>query len=233
MKHFRFEFNRMKKILISCTVITGSLQLLFLYFFALVGRFDTSENDSMLTGYMAVLGLATTGTMCVLAIYGSILASQLLVRDYVGMNKSKTYLLPTDRKKLFYTKVAVLSSIISVSEVMGLLFSNIIYNTLGIFIPLTIDNPINHIGNMIVSVIICICLTLLIILFSSFIGILMNSTVKVIITSIIFVVFLSNLSAILLSSFLILSLFISVLIIIIIILVSRSMGKYIEKSEAI
>ncbi len=88
-------------MLLPLGLTTGILQLLFLYFFALVGRFDASDENNMLTSYSSVLGLATTGTMCVLAIYGTVMASQYLVRDYVGMNKSKTYLLPISRKELF------------------------------------------------------------------------------------------------------------------------------------
>lgn len=233
MKHFDFEFSRMKKMLLPLGLTTGVLQLLFLYFFALVGRFDTSDSSNMLTSYSAVLGLATTGTMCVLAIYGTVLASQSLVRDYVGMNKSKTYLLPISRKELFYTKTKAFSAVISLAMIVGLLISNLVFMVMNVVIPLTKVSPLPHTINIVVSIIACICLTLTIILFSSFIGIKLNSTVKGIIASIVFVVFLSNLSAITLMSYKFVSLLVAIALVVLVTIAGISMGRSIDKNEAL
>ncbi|MDN2453410.1 hypothetical protein [Lactobacillus sp. UCMA15818] len=233
MKHFDFEFSRMKKMLLPLGLTTGVLQLLFLYFFALVGRFDHSDSNSVLTNYSAILGLATTGTMCVLSIYGTVLASKMLVRDYVGMNKSKTYLLPISRKELFYTKTKAFSAVISLPMLIGLLASNLLFMVMEVIMPLTTDQSITHITNILVSSITCICLTLAIVLFSSFIGIKLNSTVKGIIASIVFVVFLSNLSAIMLMSYEFVSLLVAVALIVLITVVGISMGHNIDKNEAL
>lgn len=233
MKHFDFEFSRMKKMGLPLGLTTGVLQLLFLYFFALVGRFDTSDGSNMLTSYSSVLGLATTGTMCVLAIYGTVLASQCLVRDYVGMNKSKTYLLPISRKELFYTKIKALSAVISFAMIIGLLISNLVFVVMNVIIPLTKVSPLTHIINIVVSTIACICLTLTIVLFSSFIGIKLNSTVKGIIASIFFVVFLSNLAAITLMSYEFLSLLVAIAMVLLVTIAGIGMGRNIDKNEVL
>lgn len=184
MKLFQFEYERIKKIIVPIASMALVLQLLFLYFFALVGRFDNSDHDSLLTGYNAVLGLATTGTMCVLAIYGTVLASQLLVRDYIGMNKNKTFSLPVNRSQLFLTRVMSFSLIFAVAELFGLLIANLIFSFSGIWLPLTVEQPLGHPINLITTIFASICLTLGIVLISSFIGIQFNSTIKSIVTSI-------------------------------------------------
>lgn len=233
MENFDFEFSRMKKMLLPLELITGALQLLFLYFFAIVGRFDTSDGSSMLKRYNAVLALSTIGTMCVLAIYGTVLASRYLVHDYVGMNKSKTYLLPISRKELFYTKTKAFAASISLTMTIGLLISNLAFMIMDTVIPLTKDQSFTHILNIIVSTIVCICLTVAVVLFSSFIGIKLDSAVKGIIASIIFVVFLSNLAAIALMSYEFVSLLIAVVLIVIVTMVCISIGNEIDKSEAL
>ncbi|WP_203648468.1 hypothetical protein [Secundilactobacillus yichangensis] len=233
MEYFNYEFSRMKKILLPIGLTTGGLQLLFLSFFAIVGKFDTEDGNSMLTHYNAVLALATIGTMCVLAIYVTVLAGRYLVHDYVGMNKSKTYLLPISRKELFYTKTKAFSASISLAMAVGLLISNLAFMIMDTVIPLTRDQSFTHILNIIVSTIVCICLTLAVVLFSSFIGIKLDSTVKGIIASIIFVVFLSNLAAIALMSYEFVSLLIAVALIVIATMICISMGNEIDKSEAL
>lgn len=233
MEHFNFEFSRMKKMLLPIGLTTGVLQLLFLYFFAIVGRFDTEDCSSMLTHYNAVLALATIGTMCVLAIYGTVLSSQQLVRDYVGRNKSKTYLLPISRKVLFYTKTKAFATVISLAMVVGLLVSNLLFIIMNTIMPLIKNQSLTHILNIIVSTIVCICLTLAVVLFSSFIGIKLDSTVKGIIASIIFVVFLSNLAAIALMSYEFVSLIIAVVLIVLVTMACINMGHNIDKNEAL
>ncbi|GAX07102.1 hypothetical protein IWT25_02450 [Secundilactobacillus pentosiphilus] len=233
MEYFDFEFSHMKKMLLPLGLTTGGLQLLFLYFFAIVGRFDTEDGSSMLTHYNAVLALATIGTMCVLAIYGTVLAGRYLVHDYVGMNKSKTYLLPISRKALFYTKTKAFTASLSLAMAVGLLVSNLTFMTTDVIVPLTKDQSFTHILNIIVSTIVCICLTLTVVLFSSFIGIKLDSAVKGITASIIFVVFLSNLAAIALMSYELVSLLIAVALIVIATMVCISMGNEIDKSEAL
>lgn len=233
MKYFSFELFRMKKIILPLGLTTVELQLLFLFFFALVGRFDHSDSSNMLTNYNAVLGLATTGTMCVLAVYGTVLASQVLVRNYVGMNRSKTFLLPVSRKELFYTRLLALSSIIATAMIVGLLVANIVFDTLGLAVHLIARQPITGTPGLGVSIIVGTGLTLSVVLLSSFIGIKMNSTVKAIIASIVFVVFLSNLAAITLMSYTFVALLIIVILAVIVISLGLNMGNSIDKNEVL
>ncbi|WP_054660240.1 hypothetical protein [Secundilactobacillus kimchicus] len=94
-------------------------------------------------------------------------------------------------------------------------------------------SPLPHTIDVVVSTIACICLTLTIILFSSFIGIKLNSTVQGIIASIVFVVFLSNLSAITLMSYEFLSLLVAIAMIVLVTIAGISMGRSIDKNEAL
>jgi hypothetical protein len=233
MKYFNFEFSRMKKILIPLGLTTGVLQLLFLYFFALVGRFDTGGENTLLTGYHAVLGLATTGTMCVLVIYGTVLASQQLVRDYVGMNKSKTYLLPISRKELFYTKTKAFSAGLSLAMLVGLLGANLLFMLSNSIVPLTKDPSFSYIISIVVSTLACVSLTLAMVLSASFIGIKLNSTTKGIIASIILVVLLSNLSAITLIASEFGALLVAVVVMGVVIMIGIGMGHNIDRNEVL
>lgn len=233
MKNIMFEFRRMKKIFGPLSLAALVLQLVFLCFFALVGRFDSSGSSSMLNDYSAVLGLATTGTMCVLAIYGTVLADRLFVRDYVGMNKSKTYLLPISRKELFYTKLVAFSAIVAATMIIGLVVSDLIFAAVRLLVPLAADrSDMNHL-DLGLSILAGTGLTLAIILLSGFIGIRLNSAVKAIIASILFVVFLSNVSAITLMSHTAASLLAVAVLAILVIVGGLIMGDRIDKSEVL
>lgn len=232
MTLFRYEYERLKTITLPLIGITCGLQLLFLYFFGLVGRYDPGERDGLLSGYRAVLGLATTGTMCAVAIYGSVLASRLLVRDYVGMNKSKTFSLPIGRRQLFLTRLLTFSLLLAGAVLVGLVVANLIFCVTGLWLPLTVDQPLGHLLALVIATVVCLCLSLAIILSASFIGIYFNSITKPIVSSIILVVLLSNLSALMLISFAPVSLILSFTLLVGIVIASLGMSRRIEKSEA-
>ncbi len=232
MKHFNYEFTRMKHSTLPMFLLTFISQICFLYFFAIVGKFDQDQANNILTKSPAVISLASTATMCVIAIYGAVVISHLIVKDYVGMNRNRTYLLPTSRKELFYTKMLVFSYIVVIAQISGLLLSNLIFMLSEKIIPILKGSILNYWGDFLIASIICVGLTLTIILFSSVIGIQWTSPIKTIVSSIIFVVLLSNLSAMSIITFKLLTLLIVVLILVIAFFLILKLGDHIEKSDA-
>ncbi|WLV83573.1 hypothetical protein [Lacticaseibacillus zeae] len=232
MRNLHFEISRLSKFFGSLNLTTMVLQLLFLYFFALVGRFDRSDDSNILTHPNVILALATTGTMCALAIYGTVVACQVLVGNYVGTNKSQTYLLPVGRKSLFYTKLAAFSLVVASAMIVGLFIANLVFNILESLFQLMTEQP-TGILDLLTSVFAGTFLTIAIILLSSFIGIKLNGKVKSMIASIVLVVLFSNLAAITMMSSKFITLIVAVVSMVIVILVGLTMGNGIENDEVL
>lgn len=232
MKHFKYEFNKSKQQLLPLFLMTSVSQIVFLYFFAVVGHFDHDETNSIMTGYSGVTGLASMVTLCVIAIYGSVLASKLIVRDYIGLNKNKTYLLPVSRKDLFNAKVMAFGLIIIGSEIAGLLAANIVFILSELLFPLVRHGVFNSLISFGVSIIVCVCFTLSIVLIASFVGIHRSSTISVVVSSVILVVIFGNILTRLIIGSSSLSILSSVVIILLTLAIKLLMENSIDHGEA-
>ncbi|MFI3213988.1 MAG: hypothetical protein R3Y24_11690 [Eubacteriales bacterium] len=187
------KLNGNKKIVF---VLTLLIQVCFLFFFAIVGRFETS-NDNILADYNTIIALSSTITISTLLIYGSFCINRFIVKDFVGSGKERIYLYPNGRLSLYHTKViAFLKTYVKyifVSAISGnmlflcseLLFPIVLKQSFGL------ENIIYIIVIPLIIAIIAVCL----IIISSFLGIRFSSTNATIVTSILLVTLLSNVVA--------------------------------------
>ena len=232
MKHLKFEFNKVKRYLMPLFYITVATQTAALYFFAVVGRFDHDETNSIMMSYAGIAGLASVITLCVMAIYGAVLASKFIVRDYIGLNKNKTYLLPVNRKEVFNAKVASLSLDVLISEVLGLVVADLIFVLTEMLFPLVSGSVTSHLGSLGVSAMVCVCFTASIILLASFVGIYRSSSISVVVTSVVLVVLLGNVLTRMMVSFSLLSILCALLIVLLTISAKSMMANLIDHGEA-
>ncbi|MFS0561435.1 hypothetical protein AB1K91_11895 [Terribacillus sp. 179-K 1B1 HS] len=104
-ENYEYESSKLKKYRKIIFLMAFFGQLITLYFFTVIGRFDSTESDIILKNYVSLSGLASTICMCILVIYGAIIINRFLVKNYIGEDKMRTYLYPNGRLKLFYDKV--------------------------------------------------------------------------------------------------------------------------------
>lgn len=198
MTIFRFELNRFRHYGVAIGLITIGVQLTALYFFALVGRFDGNNGDQFLQHYSAVLGLASTTTLCVIVIYTTILTSRHLVRHYVGLNQQQTYLLPVDRKGLLMTKLTVIGLTVGISNLIGLIVADAIFLVTMLIMPLVNDSLAVFYSHFMSTLIGTVGLTLTLIGIACCTGLYLRTIVGTVVTGVILVVIFSNVVALVL-----------------------------------
>lgn len=191
---FLFEQKKIKPKGLIMLLITIFFQISFLYFFTLIGRF---EHDDILKNYSTILGLSSTITICTLIIIGAIFVNKLIVADFIGDSRTRTYLYLDGRNKLYIRKTYAFAIIILGYLLFGSIIANVIYFFIESIFPILDINT--HISNVfptiIISTISIPILTTMIIIFSSIIGIWFSSPIATIISSVIFVTFIGNLIA--------------------------------------
>lgn len=210
-------------------------QLLSLYFFAIIGRFDTSESDDILRNYMTLSGLASTICMCILVVYGTVMVNRFLVKNYIGESKIRFYLYPFGRSQLFYTKVASFCGTFVLFQLLGITLSNAIFLLTESLFPILITShhAFMHLTQFLVTSISAVILTISIIIISSISGIFLNSTVATIVTGIVLVVVFGNILAMSFASNLLVTLVSSIVIASISGLFVKMTGTKIEKDEVL
>lgn len=62
-----------------------------LIFFSLVGRFEQSESNSILTDSAGIMTLASTLTVSVAVIYNVVILNRLLLKEYIGNAREITF----------------------------------------------------------------------------------------------------------------------------------------------
>ena len=78
-----YELKRNKKHFSGLLLTNIIVHFSFLIFFSLVGRFDSSESQTILNSSTGVMALATTVTFSVAVVYGVILFNRLLLNHYI------------------------------------------------------------------------------------------------------------------------------------------------------
>lgn len=233
--NYNFELSKLKKYSKTILLIAFLSQFSSLYFFTIIGRFDASESDNILSNYIALSGLASTICMCILIIYGAIIINRSLVKNYIGEDKVRTYSYPNGRSQLFYDKVMSFSSIFLFYQILGMAAANILYLLIESLFPI-LDTPIfalNYLVHFFVITISTVILTISLIFFSGLAGIYLNSTVATIVTGIILIAVLGNIIAIAFASHLLVTLISAILITFISITLIKFTGSKIEQDEVL
>lgn len=197
-KHILFELKKMKKTKWIIIYASFIIQLLFLYFFIIVGRFESSSTDDILKNYSSIIGLATTITICIITIYGTVIINRIIVINYIGDNRMRLYLYPCGRGKLYWIKNISFVITFSFMQLLGLTLANMFFLVIESIFPLLNSQSIisTYLITFIISSIVAIVLTIAIILFSSIVGIYFKSTISTIITGLILILFSGNIIAI-------------------------------------
>jgi len=234
-KSYEFEVSRLKKYRIMIFIYAFLTQLLSLYFFTIIGRFDNTDENSVLRNYTTLSGLATTICMCILVVYGTVVINRFLVTNYIGENKTRLYLYPVGRSQLFYTKVTSFCGTFFLFQFLGITLSNAFYLISETFSPILLTSELvyRHLPQFMTISLAGVILTISIILLSSVAGIHLNSTVATIVTGIIFVVICGNILAMALASHLVITLSATILVVIITYIFIKITGTRIENDEVI
>ncbi|MEB2300363.1 hypothetical protein LAV72_12130 [Lysinibacillus xylanilyticus] len=230
MNYYHFETSKMKKIIFPTFVLTLLSQLIFTYFFVIVGRFD---GDDILTSYPAIISLASTITMCIISVYGAVAISRYIVNNYVGDNRNRVFLYPIKRSRLYLIKNIVFGCIFGLSQFVALLLVNSIFFIGETIFPI-LDKPIKSYWlDFIFVAVVCVLLTLSIVLFSSFIGIYFASTMYTVITCIISIVVVANVSALSLINYQFAASLGALCVLLAMMPILRNVSKRIDKSETL
>lgn len=234
-KHFFFELNKVKKSSLIILISTIAVQLVALYFFTIIGRFEPSTEDDILKNYSGLMSLATTITMCILTVCGTVFVNRVIVVNYIGDNRMRLYLYPDGKAPLYYTKNVTVIVAFGLAHLLGILVSNVIYIITETLFPILNSNipVVKYIDSFLIVPIIATVLTISMILGTSIIGIIFASPVAAVVFGIICVSCLGNLLAICFSSYLPLVLVSSLIIMIIVFLAIMLMGKRINREDVL
>lgn len=232
-KDILFEQKKMKGYSKIVIIATAATQLLFLYFFSVVGRFEPSDADNILKEYSAIVGLASATTICSLVIYGAVVINRFIVCDFIGDSRTRTYLYPEGRNKLYYRKITAFITTFMFMVLVGASIANIIFFSSESVVTIlqSNENVSQDIATFIISSLVIALATTTMVIISSIIGIYFSSTVSTIIAGIIFVVFLGNFIAISFIKYQHLILLISILMILFTFLGVKMMGNRIKNDE--
>lgn len=232
---FLFEKYKLKKNSRNTAIITACMQLTFLYFFTLIGRFESSSTDNILNNYPGLLSLATTGTTCILVIYGAIIINRLLVTNYIGDSRLRLYLYPCGRSDLYYTKNKVFGISFGLAQLVGFLAANLIYLLVESFFPILNSSfsVSGFVGYFVGCPIIAVSLTIAMVSFSSIIGIRLASSIATIITALILITTLGNMLALLLAEHIIITTAVTIVISLFVYGAIKVCGTKIEKEEVL
>ena len=232
-KDILFEYNKIKKYNKVVIIATSIVQLLFLYFFTIVGRFEAPTADNILNKYSAVVGLASTITICSLTIYGTIVINSFIVCNFIGDSRARTYLYPGGRNKLYYRKTItfIITSILML--LIGSTIANIIFFVSENITPILQSNTnvSQDIITFVISPLVIGLIVTTMVIISSIAGIYFSSTTSTIIAGIIFVVFFGNLIAISFIKYQYILLLISTLMVFLDLFGIKMMGNKIRNDE--
>lgn len=234
-KNYSFEVSQLKKYRLVIFSIAFFTQLLFLYFFTIVGRFDSAESDDILRNYISLSGLASTISMCMLVVYGTVVVNRFLVKNYIGENKARLYAYPVGRSQLFHTKVTAFLSTFFIFQLLGISLSNILFLIIETLFPIldTAQPAVVYLVEFFVTAIATVVLTISIIFLSSIVGIHLNSTVATMVTGIILIVIFGNILAMAFVSNLLITLSSAILIAVITGIAIKITGTKIDKEDVL
>lgn len=234
-KNFEFEGLQLKKYRWLLLIIAFLSQLSSLYFFTIIGRVDSTEENGVLQNYITLSGLASTISMCILVVYGTVIINRFLVTNYISENKTRLYVYPIGRSRLFYTKIASFCGVVSLFQFLGIAVSNVIYLGFETFTPIlfTSESAFKYFIPFMITALATVILTISVIILSSLVGIYLNSTVATIVTGIIFVVIFGNILSMAFASNVVITLGASILVALITSVFVKITGMRIENEEVI
>lgn len=232
-KNYDFELNKLKNKKFIIFLLSLIIQLISLYFFTLVGRFDNSDSDSILKNYITLSGLASTICMCILVVYGTIVINNFIVKNYIGEDKIRFYLYPIGRSKVFYTKIKVFLSVFFKFQFLGIFIANIIFMVTETLFPILLSpNPVlSSFMQFFIMSFSTVLLSISLIFISSVMGIFFNSNVATIIAGVILVVIFGNTLAMAFASNILITLISAITIALVAIVLIKITGINLEKDE--
>lgn len=231
--YYNFELSKVKKFNKSILLTAFFAQIISLYFFTIIGRFDSSESDSILNNYSALSGLASTISMCILVIYGAVIINGLLVKNYTGEDKIRTYSYPNGRSQLFYDKVMAFSVVFNSFQFLGMAAANIVYLIIESLFPI-LDSHVLALSYLVHFFMINIStaiLTVVLIIFAGLAGVHLNSTVATVVTGVVLIAVLGNIVAMAFAIHILVTLISVILIAFISVMLIKFTGLKIEQDE--
>lgn len=136
---FLYEFYRQARHFRGMMWTITFVNLSALIFFSLVGHFEPSEPNSILMNALGIMTLSSTITVSVSCIYGVVILTRLLLKDYIGDAREVIFLFPRGRTGIFLSKVIALSIHCFLMVLSILILENMIFYvvgaTLGLLVP--------------------------------------------------------------------------------------------------
>lgn len=210
-KYFSFELEKVKKLQVYVLIATIAIQFFFLCFFSLIGKYDSSSTDLILKSYSGIIGLASTITMGIMVIPGTIVINKLIVANYIGDGKNRMFLYPDGREKIYVAKILAFIWGYSFRQLLGVFIANALYIIAECFFRLldTTKSVLEYFGDFLIISMSSVILMTVIVLGSSVIGVLKQSTLVALISALCFITVLGNVIVVLAANYQIVMLFIA------------------------
>ncbi|EPI00498.1 hypothetical protein D920_00861 [Enterococcus faecalis 13-SD-W-01] len=191
---FAYEKEKLNKLFLCIFLTTVSSQVSAFLFFGLVGKLDPEE--LFLKEFQTVFALASTITMCILSVTGSIFIRKKVIRFYIGNQRSRIFLFPIKRSNLFIMKMAAFLVVVAAGIFLGMNSGLFLSVCLGFLLKLNTGTLFLQFFLGIVICLAVVLLTVTVISFSSVIAIWRQSETAVLVASVLSIVIVSNLFAV-------------------------------------
>lgn len=210
----QFEATRDSRAFKSYPWVLAGVQLIILYFFTIIGRFDSSADGQILKNYFFIIALAHTISFSVALCYAGILMNQFVVQYYIGSSRYRLFLYPIGRGELYQLKLINFVKQLFKRSLLGLILANIGYLISESLFSL-LDEGVFSYDTMIflfLSMVVTVIFLLASAVFISLIGLRFQSLVTTIVAAIIVVTTLCNFLVLLMSTQIYLALLFAVLL---------------------
>lgn len=205
----KYEWSKMRNCWVKIFIITTVIQLLFFTFFSLVGKLD--GNVDTISSFRGIIALSNTVSMCVIAVYGSVLLRKKVVKFYVGEQRNRIFLFPVDRKELLIKKTNAFFIMLLTSLSTALFFSLVIELMVNKVVKLDSRSLVEDGFIGLMSILVSCTLVYMILLLSEFVSLWKQSEISTIISSVVLMLIFSNFSAMGMLSFPIVTFFSSLI----------------------
>lgn len=201
-RYLRLELRRYPTTAIRLAAAAGASLLAALYFFAVIGRFDSSPDSTMFRSYSAIFGLSLTISLLVVVVYGAVIYARLLVADYIGNRRIQLYVYPAGRAPLFLAKNAAYAMAAGIATLSGITAATALFCLIEWFAPVvTGGRAIGASAGTIGAGILCVTvLATSLVVLSGMIGVFRGSTIATTVSAIILITLFGNSIAISLAS---------------------------------
>ncbi|MGP1412043.1 MAG: hypothetical protein ACTTKD_09440 [Peptoanaerobacter stomatis] len=189
-----YEFIKAKKSLKYIILITAMSQVIALIFFTMVGRFESTEAETILTNSRGIMTLSSTLTFSVLTVYIVYIMNKNLLLRYIGNFRERTYIYPIGRDVMFINKLKALVYRYMYVYILELCLINLVYvfavKNIGIVVNslIVIEDFLSIISMVIMSALVSLAVLLL----SIVSGLKFQSANASLVTSIILITIVGN-----------------------------------------